>query len=373
MARPDITSYSVVDLLSWQESGALQISPKFQRRSVWTTPAKGHFIDSILLDYPIPPIHIRLANDESGRTVREVIDGQQRIRSVFDFIAGAFRIPKAVSQHWGGKSYEQLSDEDRELLNLFSFTVYQYKKLSDAEVLDMFSRLNTYSVSLSAQELRNGKWFGEFKRLSYSLATESLEFWRSYRIFTEQQIARMREAELVSELLVAQMDGLQDKKASLDDFYENLDEDWGPAPVKWLTGKGVNEREQPAAYLHAGEAEHRFRSTMAAIEEAVGEALQTSPLRRPALFYTLFCATYHIMYGLPRANDLPLRRAGMKRTIAGAMRQVTGELVDLFENRGRTRHDDLAAFYEGSARQTDNLVPREERLRAFLSLVHAAR
>ena len=371
--RAELTSYSVVDLLSWQESGALRISPKFQRRSVWSTPAKGHFIDSILLDYPIPPIHIRLASDKSGRTVREVIDGQQRIRSVFDFIAGTFRVPKSVSQQWGGKAYEQLSDADRDLLNLFSFTVYQYKKLSDAEVLDMFSRLNTYSVSLSAQELRNGRWFGEFKRLCYSLATESLEFWRSYRIFTETQIARMREAELVSELLVAQMDGLQDKKTSLDDFYENLDEVWGAAPVIWRTGKGATERDQPAAYLTARESEGRFRSTMAAIEEAVGEALPASPLRRPALFYTLFCATYHILYGLPRANSLPLRRVGMKRSTTSAMRQVTGELSDLFENRGRTRNGDLATFYEGSARQTDNLAPREDRLGALLRLVDAAR
>ena len=189
MPNAEITSYSVVDLLSWQESGLLQISPKFQRRSVWSTAAKGHFVDSVLLEYPIPPIHIRLASGPGGRTVREVIDGQQRIRSIFDFIACGYRIPRAVSRDWGGKGYDDLSNSPREQLSLFSFTVYQYKKLSDVEVLDMFSRLNTYSVSLSAQELRNGKWFGEFKQMSYKLATEALEFWRTHRIFTEQQIA----------------------------------------------------------------------------------------------------------------------------------------------------------------------------------------
>jgi hypothetical protein len=62
MPKAELTSYSVVDLLSWQESGALRISPNFQRRSVWNTPAKGYFIDSVLLEYPVPPVHIRLVS-----------------------------------------------------------------------------------------------------------------------------------------------------------------------------------------------------------------------------------------------------------------------------------------------------------------------
>jgi len=218
--KAEITSYSVLDLLSWQESGALRVSPKFQRRGVWSTAAKGHQIDSILLGYPIPPIHIRLTEGVGGKMVREVIDGQQRIRAVFDFIAGKYRIPRSVSREWGGKGFDDLTGDAPDALRLFSFVVYQYKKLSDADVLDMFSRLNTYSVSLNSQELRNGKWFGEFKRLSYVLANESLEFWRQKGIVSELQIARMREAELVSELLVLQMDGVQDKKKSVDFFYE---------------------------------------------------------------------------------------------------------------------------------------------------------
>src|SRR5690606_37891725 len=138
---------------------------------------------SILQDYPVPPIHIRLTRDGGRKAVREVIDGQQRIRAIFDFIAGDFRIPGSVSPGWGGKTYKSLSDGDRDTVNLFSFTVYQYKQLSDAEVLDIFSRLNTYSVSLNSQELRNGKWFGRFKQASFRLGTGSVEFWRRHKIF----------------------------------------------------------------------------------------------------------------------------------------------------------------------------------------------
>lgn len=372
MDKAEITSYSVLDLLSWQESGALRVSPKFQRRGVWSTAAKGHLIDSILLGYPIPPIHIRLATDVGGRMVREVIDGQQRIRAVFDFIGGKYRIPKSVSQTWGGKGFDDLSSDTADKLRLFSFVIYQYKKLSDPDVLDMFSRLNMYSVSLNSQELRNGKWFGEFKRSSYRLANESLEFWRSQRIISESQIARMREAELVSELLVLQMDGIQDKKKSVDTFYERLDEEWGDKPITWVAGRSSAPREVPNRYLGVIDAEARYRSTMNVIELSVGDVLAETPLRRPALFYSLFGAVHHIIFGLPRAQELPLAQVGFEDGIGRALREVAVELADVFENSGKTRNEHLAAFHRASARQTDNLEPRATRVHAILQLVKDA-
>ncbi len=372
MPKAEITSYAIVDLLSWQESGSLRISPSFQRRSVWATAAKGHFIDSVLLDYPIPPVHIRLTTDEGGRTVREVIDGQQRMRAVFDFIEGRFRIPHAVSQSWGGLAFDQLDDDLREKLRLFSFTVYQYKKLTDPEVLDIFSRLNTYSVSLSAQELRNGKWFGAFKQTSYGLAAESLEFWRRHRIFTEQQIARMREAELVSELLVAQMDGLQDKKSSLDAYYENLDDAWAANVEPWLTGRPPNRRSVPAVLLDSKESKKRFQATIARIDASVGDVLSESPLRRPALFHSLYCAVYHLEYGLPRLEHPTAASTGVSAAVRSALRQTISTLTDLFESKGRTRDENLASFYEASARQTDNVGPRVARTIALLDLINSA-
>ena len=96
--------------------------------------------------------------------------------------------------------------------------MYQYQNIDDATVLEIFARINTYSVALNAQELRNGKYFGEFKKAVYALALRHLEFWRDTRVFTDAAIARMHEAQLVSELLVMQMDGLQDKKSSIEDF-----------------------------------------------------------------------------------------------------------------------------------------------------------
>lgn len=367
MDKPDITSYSILDLLSWQETGTLEVSPKFQRRSVWKTPAKSFFIDSVLQGYPIPPIHIRMAKGKSGKLVREVIDGQQRIRAVFDFVAGKYRIAPSVSAAFGGKTFDTLTEDQRDTINEFSFTVYQYKSLNDADVLDMFARLNTYSEQLSAQELRNGKWFGAFKRTSYQLASESLEFWRKHGIVTELQIARMREVELVSELLAVTLDGMQDGKKWIESYYENLDEAWGSKPVTWtLAGRTV-----PADYRSAADARQRVSQTLTIIDDAVGDILRQTPLRRQPLFYTLFCATYHVQHGLPRNTTLPMDGRGMTKSRSNAFREVVEELTDVFEEKGRTSNKLLTKFYENSARQTDNILPRQARLEAFLDLVQA--
>ena len=96
--------------------------------------------------------------------------------------------------------------------------------ISDAEVLDIFAKMNTYAVQLNRQEFRNGKYFGHFKQSCYTLAHEYLGCWRHHGVFTERGIARMIDVEFTSELLVQGLAGLQDKKSSLDGFYADYDD-----------------------------------------------------------------------------------------------------------------------------------------------------
>src|SRR5262249_31149571 len=146
------------------------------------------------------------------------------ISAVLDFVDGKYALTKSIGNGLGGREFEALDDKAQDAIREYPFTCHSFHGLSDAEVLEIFRRLNTYSIPLNPQELRNGRWFGHFKQLVYKLAFQYLEFWRLHRVFTEQSIARMLEAELVSELLVAQLAGMQDKKKSLSGFYEKYDE-----------------------------------------------------------------------------------------------------------------------------------------------------
>lgn len=81
------TVYKVSDFLSWQRTNALALSPSFQRRSVWPRAAKSFLIDTVVRGLPMPIIILReQTNLETLEPLREVVDGQQRLRTMISFI-----------------------------------------------------------------------------------------------------------------------------------------------------------------------------------------------------------------------------------------------------------------------------------------------
>lgn len=197
-------------------------------------------------------------------------------------------------------------------------------------------------IPLNKQELRNGKFFGLFKQSSYTLALTYLEFWRKHKIFTERNIARMLEVELTSELLIAGNSGMQDKKTSIDDFYDAWEQ----------------------AYPKKGRDEKRFEETMAPISETFADdTLANSDFRRPPLFYTLYCVVFHHLFGLPG-----IQRATPRKHLTADQRDALKEaVVVLSEKISQSKEPDIEvprkykAFVLACGRQTDNIQPRKIR------------
>jgi hypothetical protein len=331
--------------LDWATTKALVLSPKFQRRGVWKPAARSFFIDTLLREMPVPAVYLRLAQSEKkDKVVREVIDGQQRISAVVAFMRDEFILTGALKGAWKGKRFSQLTGEEQDRIRAFAFAAEVFPGISDAEVLEVFSRLNTYSVKLNGQELRNGKFFGEFKQTVYTLAYEHLEFWRKHKLFSERAIARMDEAEMVSELLVAEIDGLQDKKKSLDTFYD------------------ANDAEFAGREMYAD----RFRSVITEISESMDVVLSETEFARKPLFYSLFTAVYHRMYGLPKC-DLPRKKSPINANERVKLFETVISLSDaidsfLSEDDETEQSEGLTPFVSASLRQTDNIKPRTLRL-----------
>ena len=342
MIKPDRSTYTPTDFRLWRESSALILSPKFQRRSVWTTPARSYLIDTILRGMPIPPLYLRVVQStDKKRTVREVIDGQQRISSVLDFLDDKFALSSSVKSEYSGSRFSKLPEDAQDQILQYPFITEVFQGISDARVLEIFSRLNTHSVKLNPQELRNGKFFGRFKSTAYELALEHLEFWRNHKIFTDASIARMAEVELTSELMVLLMDGPQDKKKTLDQFYAEYDED----------------------FLNQTKIENAFRHVIDQVNDALGEELSTSQFRRPPLFYSLFAAVAHHCIGVP---DLD-RRTPKKRIKNGEKSNLIETVRDLSAVIEAARNGDeiphkFSSFVSACLRQTDNYRPRMTRI-----------
>lgn len=347
--KTDKAIYTPADFLMWNREKILQLSPNFQRNPVWRPSARSFLIDTILREMTIPPIYIRITQASGAqRSIREVVDGQQRIRAVMDFVTSdGFRLSKTLQADWAGKTFSELSDEERQRILNFGFPTEIFKGISDQQIYEAFCRLNMNGVALNKQELRNAKYFGLFKQSSYKLALEFLEFWRKNAIFSEQSIARMMEVQLSSELLIAVNLGMQDKKKSINTFYSDHD--------------GVYKSQEKD--------ERRFRRIMGMISLAFPKnELAGTEFSRPPLFYSLYCVVHHYCYGLPEIQ----RQSPMRKTLGGAERTSLRSAVQalskvLRESKKPTSQvpDRYVAFVKACGRQTDNILPRKDRFNAL--------
>ena len=226
MDRVDYQSLMVQDILNLDDSEELNYSPWYQRRSVWTRPQKSYLINTLIEQKPIPAIYVRYSLDlDRGKTVREVVDGQQRIRAILGFCRNEFSVTH--SENRVRQTFSQLSRTQQETFLLTAIPVGYLLGATDADVIDIFGRINSVSKSLNAQEKRNSRFSGEFKQFCLRQASSRVELWRTYNIFTANDIARMNEVQFISDVALNLIEGLSDfSPTSLNNIYRKFDEDF---------------------------------------------------------------------------------------------------------------------------------------------------
>jgi hypothetical protein len=226
MERVDYESMVIQELLNAHDREELNVSPWYQRRAVWSSAHKSYLINSIFETMPVPTIYIRHTLDlETERTVKEVVDGQQRCRSIIDFKEGEFgaRHP----DHAERVTYSELSSSQRHQFLMAKLPVAYLIGADDSDVIEIFGRLNAVSKTLNAQEKRAAKWSGEFHQFCLREAVERLPIWRGLNIFTATEISRMSEVQFTAELAMALIGSMSDFSAKrIDDAYQQWDEDF---------------------------------------------------------------------------------------------------------------------------------------------------
>ncbi len=226
MERVDYESIVIQELLNAHDRGELNLSPWYQRRAVWSNAHKSYLLNSIFETMPVPTIYLRHAIDlERELTVKEVVDGQQRCRSIVEYKEGKFGA--SHPEHSRRVYYRDLSPSQRQQFLMAKLPVAYLIGANDSDVIEIFGRLNAVSKTLNAQEKRAAKWSGEFHQFCLREAVERLPLWRGLNIFTATEISRMREVQFIAELAMALIDGMDDFSAArVDQAYKRWDEDF---------------------------------------------------------------------------------------------------------------------------------------------------
>lgn len=209
--------------------GKYNMSPPYQRLSVWSIEKKAFFIDSILKNLPIPPVFLRQKIDDStGKTSYEVIDGKQRLTSIIEFIEDVFPTSDETEdpfhdEELAGKLFSEI---DGERLGNYKKMFWRYQipveyiDSDDPVVIDkIFDRLNRNGEALNGQELRHSNYYdSKLLKLTYKLTKN--DFWQKNLETTDK--ARMEDVEFVSELVFSLIEGteLNATDKDLDLYYE---------------------------------------------------------------------------------------------------------------------------------------------------------
>jgi hypothetical protein len=222
--RVDYESLIISDLLGFYNSKSLDINPWYQRRSVWNTPQRAYLMNTIFEKKPVPSIYIRQKIDiENERSIKEVVDGQQRIRTLVGYRNDEFAAKHPA--HRGRVKYSDLSSAQKGVLLSTALSVGYLIDASDKDVIEIFGRINSVSKTLNPMEKLNALFSGEFKQFCLNQAVERLPFWRKTDIFSANEISRMQEIQFIAELTINLIEGLTDyNPTKIKNYFKQFDE-----------------------------------------------------------------------------------------------------------------------------------------------------
>ena len=155
------SSHPISDIRDWSRRHRLELRPDYQRKEVWSKAAKIMLMDTILRNVPMPKIFLQaILRDQD--TYRIVIDGQQRLTAILDYLGGRFALDAPYEGEHAGKRFSELpATVQNEILN-YKVDVNEIRNATPDVIRDIYSRVNKYTVQLTKQELRRADYPGAF-------------------------------------------------------------------------------------------------------------------------------------------------------------------------------------------------------------------
>jgi uncharacterized protein with ParB-like and HNH nuclease domain len=211
---------TVYELIRKYDQGRLIINPDFQRNLVWELNKKSKFIESIILNFPLPPFYVNQTRE--GKYI--VVDGLQRTSTLHEFLNDEFKLKglKALPKlnEYNFSELATLNGDYQTRIEDKKLNFYVIKPSVPVEVVyDIFSRINTSGTMLNRQEILNGLFFGKATELLKELSEQ--EYFRK-AIDYGVPPKRMKDRELVLRYLAFKIYNYEtDYKDDMNVFVEN--------------------------------------------------------------------------------------------------------------------------------------------------------
>lgn len=338
------SSITIADLCDQLRTASIVVNRTYQRTSkVWPAAAKSYLIDTILNGYPVPKIALYQKLDLTKRkTIREIVDGQQRTNTIQDFYNDKLRI--TGKSRYAGKIYSKLDENDQRRFLEYALSVDVFVGATENDIRQVFRRMNSYTVPLNPEEKRHATFQGAFKWFIVDLVEKYTEALKQMGVLSEGNISRMQDAKLFSEIIYSieyGIDHSQDKK--LDDLYEMFDKE----------------------FTHEAEAAQRIDAVMNSIVEL--PEIHNSELMKPYNFYSLFLAIYHSRFIVPTLLTI----APLDTEIITISQTAKSLLIDLNEAliSGTARTEAQNRYLLAAEKATNRKVPREVRFKVLVDIM----
>jgi hypothetical protein len=348
VAQP--TNMTVAEYCAAMHRNEITVNKNYQRSDqVWPDVARSFLIESILLGFPIPKIYLHSITDlKSRKTIKEIVDGQQRSRAIYDFFYDKFSLSRHLeTEELKDLTYSELPDEWQSRFISYSISIDLFLAATPDEVVQVFRRMNSYTVPLNPEELRNAEYQGAFKWFIYEKSGKYAVALTDLGAFGAKGLVRMQDLKLYTEILHAVDHGITTtNKKALDSLYKAYDQEFP-------------KNEEFAKCL-----DFAFDRITAMT------FLKGSNIAKPHMLYSLALALIDSMHSIPNFESFELEIDFDSISLERRLLELSAAL-DLDEEQ--SENSPFQEFIAASRDRTNVKAQRETRVRWFIKALSGAK
>jgi hypothetical protein len=337
------THMTVAEYCTAMERNEIIVNKNYQRSDqVWPDVARSFLIESIMLGFPIPKVYLHSKTDlKTRKTIKEIVDGQQRSRAISDFFFDKLALSKQLeTEELRGRTYSQLDEEWQSKFITHSIAIDLFLAASQDEVIQVFRRMNSYTVPLNPEEMRNAEHQGEFKWFLYEFAQGYSSAMADLGIFGAKGLVRMQDLKLYTEILHAMQHGITTtNKAALDAMYRDNDQSFAKEDNFAKPLKYAFDRICSMSYL------------------------KDSNLAKPYMIYSLALAIIDSQSSIPNLGQFKLAVDFDSISLERRLLDMSAA-IDL--DSSKTKKSPFGNFIEASRERTNVKAQRETRVKWFI-------